>query len=211
MTIGYTCQTVLCYRSLVAEDAAADKSCSLKNEVLAVNCLFRFKNLLDETIEVNCPRNAVLNLIREINPDIFVHNIVNGAYNAPFFVTRFKEALFHFSALFDKFDATLPREDPARLMLEREFYGREVMNVIACEGLERVERPENYKQWQIRVMRAGFKQLPLDQELMKKFRAKLRACYHKDFVIDEDGSWFLQGWKGRIVYASSCWVPVKES
>lgn len=194
------------WETIRAEDLKVNK-----NEVLAVNCLFRFKNLLDETIEVNCPRNAVLNLIREINPDIFVHNIVNGAYNAPFFVTRFKEALFHFSALFDKFDATLPREDPARLMLEREFYGREVMNVIACEGLERVERPENYKQWQIRVMRAGFKQLPLDQELMKKFRAKLRACYHKDFVIDEDGSWFLQGWKGRIVYASSCWVPVKES
>ncbi|KAK9029167.1 hypothetical protein V6N11_026290 [Hibiscus sabdariffa] len=177
------------------------------NETLAVNSLFRFQNLLDETAEVDCPRNAVLKLIRKMNPDIFVHNIVNGAYNAPFFVTRFKEALFHISAIFDVFENTLPCEEPARLMFEREFYGREAMNVIACEGSARVQRPETYKQWQIRTIRAGFKPLPLDQGLMKMVRDKLKAWYHKDFVIDEDNKWMLQGWKGRILYGSSCWVP----
>ncbi|GMJ10799.1 SCARECROW-like 14, GRAS (GAI, RGA, SCR) 2, ARABIDOPSIS THALIANA GRAS (GAI, RGA, SCR) 2 [Hibiscus trionum] len=177
------------------------------NEILAVNSLFRFQNLLDETAEVDCPRNAVLKLIRKMNPDIFVHNIVNGAYNAPFFVTRFKEALFHISAIFDVFENTLPCEEPARLMFEREFYGREAMNVIACEGSARVQRPETYKQWQIRTIRAGFKPLPLDQGLMKIVRDKLKAWYHRDFVIDEDNNWMLQGWKGRILYGSSCWVP----
>ncbi|OAY61210.1 scarecrow-like protein 33 [Manihot esculenta] len=177
------------------------------NEVLAVNCLCRFKNLLDETVEVNCPRNAVLNLIRKIKPNIFVHAIINGSYNAPFFVTRFREALFHFSSLFDMFDSTIPREDQERLKFEREFCGREAMNVVACEGMERVERPETYKQWQFRTTRAGFKQLPLDQEVMEKCRDKMKAWYHKDFVIDQDSNWMLQGWKGRIIYASSCWVP----
>ncbi|KAF3454685.1 hypothetical protein FNV43_RR05133 [Rhamnella rubrinervis] len=177
------------------------------DEVVVVNCVLRFKNLLDETVEVNCPRNAVLDLVRKMNPNIFVHTIVNGSYNAPFFVTRFREALFHYSALFDMFDITIPRKNEERLMFEKEFYGREAMNVIACEGLERVERPETYKQWQVRCVRAGFRSLPLDQELMTKFRDKLKACYHKDFVLDEDSHWMLQGWKGRIVYASSCWVP----
>ncbi|GMI97116.1 SCARECROW-like 14, GRAS (GAI, RGA, SCR) 2, ARABIDOPSIS THALIANA GRAS (GAI, RGA, SCR) 2 [Hibiscus trionum] len=177
------------------------------NEILAVNSLFRFQNLLDETADVNCPRNAVLNLIRKMNPNIFVHNIVNGAYNAPFFVTRFKEALFHFSAMFDVFENTLPREEPARLIFEREFFGREAMNVIACEGSTRVQRPETYKQWQNRTIRAGFKPLLLDQELMKIVRNKLKVWYHKDFIIDEDNNWMLQGWKGRILYGSSCWVP----
>ncbi|KAE8705667.1 hypothetical protein F3Y22_tig00110419pilonHSYRG00183 [Hibiscus syriacus] len=51
------------------------------NEMLSVNSLFRFQSLLDETVELDCPRNAVLKLIRKMNPDIFVHNIVNGAYN----------------------------------------------------------------------------------------------------------------------------------
>ncbi|XP_040362171.1 scarecrow-like protein 34 isoform X3 [Rosa chinensis] len=178
-----------------------------RNEVLAVNCMSRFKNLLDETVEVNCPRDSVLKLIRRLKPDIFVHTIINGAYNAPFFVTRFREALFHFSALYDSFDVTIPRDSPERLMFESEFYGREAMNVIACEGIERVERAETYKQWQVRCQRAGLQLLPLDQELVKVFRDKVKAWYHKDFTIDQDSDWMLQGWKGRIVYASSCWVP----
>jgi hypothetical protein len=159
------------------------------------------------TVVVNSPRNAVLNLIRKMNPDIFVHSILNGSYNAPFFVTRFREALFHFSAMFDILDTNITREDPMRLMFEKEFFGREVMNVVACEGSERVERPESYKQWQIRNMRAGFRQLPLDREVMKKLKGKLKDRYHNDFVVNEDGHWLLQGWKGRIIYASSCWLP----
>ncbi|KAI3507741.1 hypothetical protein L1887_22733 [Cichorium endivia] len=177
-----------------------------RHEFVAVNSMIRFHNLLDETVVVDSPRDKVLKLIREMKPDIFVHAVINGFYSAPFFVTRFKETLFHYSALFDMFDATLERGNYQRLNFEKEFYGREAMNVIACEGSERVERPESYKQWQVRISRAGFKMKPLNQELVKKLRCK-RAAYHKDFVFDEDGKWILQGWKGRILYASSCWVP----
>jgi len=156
---------------------------------------------------VDSPRDAVLKLIRKINPDIFVHSIVNGSFSSPFFVTRFREALFHYSAAFDIFDTNLDREDEVRINFEQEFYGREVMNIIACEGLQRIVRPEAYKQWQVRNMRAGFRMLPLEQELMKKLRGKVKAGHHKDFLIDENGQWMLQGWKGRISCASSCWIP----
>ncbi|CAI9108120.1 OLC1v1007647C1 [Oldenlandia corymbosa var. corymbosa] len=179
----------------------------VEGEYLAVSCLFQFNDLLDETVIVDSPRDAVLRLIRKMNPDIFVNSASNGAYSAPFFVTRFREALFHYSSLFDIFEATLPRDCPERLNFEQEFYGREAINVIACEGPERVVRPETYKQWHVRHTRAGFKPLPLDPEVMKKLRAKTKAGYHKDFVFDEDGNWMLQGWKGRIIYASSCWIP----
>ncbi|XP_030464302.1 scarecrow-like protein 34 [Syzygium oleosum] len=177
-------------------------------EMVAVNCLARFKNLYDETVEVDCPRDAVLRLIRSIKPDVFVHCISNGSYNAPFFLTRFREALFHLSAMYDMFDATIASENDQRLVLEREFYGREIMNVVACEGLERVERPETYKQWQVRLARAGFTQLPLDQELMEMGRTKLSTYYHKDFVLAEESNWMLLGWRGRIISACTCWVPI---
>ncbi|KAG5118530.1 hypothetical protein JHK82_032950 [Glycine max] len=177
------------------------------NELVAVNSLMKFENLMDETIEVDSPRNAVLHLIRKINPHIFTQCIVNGTYNAPFFTTRFREALFHFSTIYDLCDTVIPRENEWRMLIEREVIGREAMNVIACEGSERVERPETYKQWQARNMKAGFKQLPLNEELLAKFRNELRKSYHRDFVLDEDKNWMLQGWKGRILYASTCWVP----
>ncbi|CAN1282785.1 Scarecrow-like protein 14 [Linum perenne] len=178
-----------------------------KGEFLAVNCLFRCKNLLDETVMVNSPRDAVLRLIKMTNPSIFIHAIVNGSYNAPFFMTRFREALFHFSSLFDMLDANMAREDQMRMKFEKEFYGREAINVMACEGSERVERPETYKQWQVRNTRAGMKQLPLDPLMVKRLKCKVRGKYHEDFVVNEDGEWLLQGWKGRIIYASSAWVP----
>ncbi|KAK1373714.1 Scarecrow-like protein 14 [Heracleum sosnowskyi] len=177
------------------------------NEVVAVNCFLRFENLLDETVAVNNPRDAVLKLIREVNPAIFVQAIVNGSYSVPFFVTRFREALFHYSALFDILDTTMPCDDPERLNFEREFCGREVMNVIACEGVERVQRPETYKQWQIRNMKAGFKSLPLKKELLDKLKCKVKSEFHKDFVFDEDGQWMLTGWKGRILHGISAWEP----
>ncbi|KAM1255195.1 hypothetical protein ACFX10_029281 [Malus domestica] len=179
-----------------------------KYEMIVVNCMRRLRHIPDETVVVSSPKDTVLNLIEKINPDLFIHGVVNGTYNSPFFVTRFREAFFHYSALFDTFEATIPREDEHRLMFEKAIYGRDIMNVIACEGLERVERPETYKYWQVRYHRAGFKQVPLDQELLKKVKAMLKLMrYHNDFRIDEDGHWMLQGWKGRIVIALSALKP----
>ncbi|CAH8282496.1 unnamed protein product, partial [Eruca vesicaria subsp. sativa] len=180
-----------------------------EGEFVAVNSLFRFRNLLDETVAVDSPRDVVLRLIQKIRPNIFIPSILSGSYNAPFFVTRFREVLYHFSSLFDMCDTNLTREDPMRVVFEKEFYGREIMNVVACEGTARVERPESYKQWQSRMVRAGFRQLPVEKELVQKLRLMVEKDYKsKEFDVDQDGNWFLQGWKGRLVYASSFWVSV---
>ncbi|XP_020203907.1 scarecrow-like protein 9 [Cajanus cajan] len=178
-----------------------------RDEFLVVTCLYRGKNLLDESVVVESPRNNFLSLIRKINPKLFIHGIMNGAFNAPFFVTRFREALFHYSSLFDMLETIVPREDWERMLIEKEIFGREALNVIACEGSERVERPESYKQWQARILRAGFLQQSFDHNTVKMAMEKVRCSYHKDFLIDEDSQWLLQGWKGRIIYALSCWKP----
>ncbi|KAJ0053665.1 hypothetical protein Pint_03482 [Pistacia integerrima] len=93
------------------------------------------------------------------------------------------------------------------MLIEKEIFGREALNVIACEGWQRVERPKTYKQWQVRNLRAGFDQIPLDREMVTGAIQRVRSNYHKDFVIDEDSRWLLQGWKGGIIYALSAWKP----
>ncbi|KAM1414425.1 hypothetical protein ACFX2I_006202 [Malus domestica] len=179
-----------------------------RNEVTVVNCMHRLKQIPDETVMANNPRDAVLNLIKRINPDLFMHGVVNGTYNAPAFVTRFKQALFHFYTFFDMYEATVPREDEQRMLFERAIFGRDIINVVACEGQERVERPETYKQWQARYARIGFKQLPLDRALLKKVKTMSKVMgYHSDFLIEDDGQWMLQGWKGRIVLALTALKP----
>ncbi|CAN6211761.1 unnamed protein product [Urochloa humidicola] len=141
-----------------------------------------------------------------MRPDVFILCNVNGSHGAPFFVTRFREVLFFFSALFDMLDATVPRDNNQRLLVERDLFGRFALNVIACEGSDRVERHETYKQWQVRNHRAGLRQLPLDPDIVKVVRKKAKDSYHKDFVIDVDHQWLLEGWKGRIIVAMSTWV-----
>lgn len=181
-----------------------------EDEILIVNCLFKFKTLMDESVVAESPRNMALNTIRKMNPHVFIHGITNGSYNAPFFVTRFREALFHYSAIFDMLETNIPRDNEQRLLIESALFSREAVNVISCEGLERMERPETYKQWQVRNQRAGFKQLPLNHDIMKRAREKVK-CYHKDFIIDEDNRWSLLGWKGRILFALSTWKPDHRS
>ncbi|KAH7550017.1 hypothetical protein ACOSQ2_025165 [Xanthoceras sorbifolium] len=181
-----------------------------RDEVTVVTCMYRLDNLPADTVVLNSPRDALLKLIKRMNPDMFVHGVINGTYNSPFFVSRFRDALFHFSAMFDMFEATVPCEDQGRLIFEREVFGRQAMNVIACEGLERINSPETYKQWQARTLRVGFRQLQLDQELFKRAKKFVKMDYHKDFVVDEDGQWILQGWKGKIIFALSFWKPIQE-
>ncbi|KAL3653170.1 hypothetical protein CASFOL_002851 [Castilleja foliolosa] len=177
-----------------------------KNELVIVNSMYRLHNVPDETETGNSPRDAVLNLIKKINPDMFVHGIANGQFNSHFFTTRFKVAFFHFSTMFDIFEATIPQDDEDRLLFEQQFFGKEAMNIIACEGTERIERPETYKHWEVRTVRAGFQQLTIDKDIVKRM-GKVKNDYHKSFSVDEDGKWILLGWKGRVIQGLSCWRP----
>ncbi|XP_078166586.1 scarecrow-like protein 9 [Carex rostrata] len=179
-----------------------------KDEILVVNCSARLKKLADETIAdaMICPRDKVLNLIREIKPRVFIQGIYNS-HSTPFYTTRFKRVLSNFSSMFDILESTVPRESEARLHIERSVLIPVAINEIACEGLERVERPETYRQWQVRSLRAGFVQLPVDSLIKKKIERMVRELYHKDYLVEETNKWLLLGWKGTILIGLSTWKP----
>lgn len=181
-----------------------------KDEVLAVNCIFRLRHLMDESIMAASPRNLVLKRIQSMNPKVFVQGVVNAGYNAPFFTSRFREAVSHFSAMFDALEASMPAEHPDRVIVEQEILGREILNIVACEGLERVERAETYRQWQARTLRAGFTQMPIMKTTVEKISNFMRG-FHRNYGIGEDGGWFLAGWKETILHAFSAWQPTPIS
>ncbi|XP_003575608.4 scarecrow-like protein 14 [Brachypodium distachyon] len=178
------------------------------DEVLVVNSIFQFRTLMDDSLtfdRVN-PRDMVLNTIRKMKPSVFVHAVTNGPYSAAFFMTRFRHALYNFMVSFDVMETMVPRDNDMRLQVERDIFARCAMNMIACEGTDRVERPQNYREWQTRIQRAGLRQLPLDPDIVLMLKDKVKNQYHKHFMINEDHRWLLQGWKGRVLYALSTWV-----
>ncbi|KQJ87051.2 hypothetical protein BRADI_4g09157v3 [Brachypodium distachyon] len=178
------------------------------DEVLVVNSIFQFRTLMDESLRFDrvSPRDMVLNNIRKMKPSVIVHAIVNGSYSTPFFMTRFRQALYYFTALFDVMETAIPRDSNKRLLVERDIFAQSAMNIIACEGADRVERPQNYREWQARNNRAGLRQLPLDQDIVLMLKDEAKNHCHKHFMINEDHQWLLQGWKGRVLYALSTWA-----
>uniref|UniRef100_A0A0D9VW26 Uncharacterized protein n=1 Tax=Leersia perrieri TaxID=77586 RepID=A0A0D9VW26_9ORYZ len=176
-----------------------------KDEMLIVNCINRMKDLGDETISINSARNRVLNNIRMMKPKVFVQGVLSGSYGVPFFLTRFKEVMYHYASLFDMLDKTIPRDNETRTIIERDIYQYIMLNVIACEGPERIERPESYKKWKVRNVKAGLVQLPLNLVIAKETQDMVRKGYHKDFLVEEEDQWLVLGWKGRITYAISTW------
>lgn len=131
---------------------------------------------------------------------------MNSAHNSPFFISRFRSALSYFSVLFDALETSMPTDNPDRHILDQDIFGREILNIVACEGLERVERSEPYRQWQSRTLRAGFQQRPLNPEIIDRIKATMKN-YDRNYGIGEDGSWFLTGWKGHIQHAFAAWEP----
>jgi len=182
------------------------------DEVLVVSDLFSFSILMEESIffDSPSPRDTVLNNIKKMRPDVFIQSVMNRSYGSCF-LSRFREMLFHYMALFDMLDATIPRESKSRLVLEQVLLGHYVFNDISCEGMELVERPEKYRQWQTRNQRAGLRQLPLKSSIVKVEKDEVTKHYHKDFMICQDGQWLLQGWMGRVISAHTAWVAEDTS
>ncbi|KAM0836409.1 hypothetical protein ACQ4PT_062350 [Festuca glaucescens] len=178
------------------------------NEVLVVNSVFFFRIVMDESLTFDkvSPRDMVLNTIRKMRLSVFIQSVVNGSYSAAFFMTRFRETLYYFTSFFDVMETTIPRDNEKRLLVERDIFARSAMNMIACEGTDRVERPQNYREWQARNQRAGLRQLPLDPDIVLMLKDIVKNDYHKHFTISEDHRWLLQGWKGRVLCALSIWA-----
>ncbi|KAF3333694.1 scarecrow-like protein 9 [Carex littledalei] len=177
------------------------------DEVLIVNSIYRFRQLGDETVGLDCPRDKVLRLIRHVRPHIFIFGNFNWTFG-PFFVTRFKQAMSLYETMFDLLDTLIPRDDKVRQIIERDMFARDAINCIACEGTTRIERPETYKRWHQRIVRAGFEQLPLDPIIVKKCKKTFGKFYDDErFFAEEESNWFLQGWRGRTLYGLSTWKP----
>ena len=78
-------------------------------------------------------------------------------------------------------DATIPRENQLRVLLEQGFLGHAALNSIACEGVDLMDRPEKYKQWQVRNQRAGLRQLPLKPQIVNELKEKVKQNHHNHY------------------------------
>lgn len=155
------------------EDVKPHQINTFPGEVLAVNCSLRLHNILDETATPSNPRSAVLRTIRALNPAILTIVEQNTNQNSPFFLSRFYEAVHYYSALFDLMESSLPEDSEERRVFEHQVLGKAIVNVVACEGKDRVQRQETLGIWQRRVKKAGFEPLTLSPSVVSTVQSLL--------------------------------------
>ncbi|KAK1433894.1 hypothetical protein QVD17_10812 [Tagetes erecta] len=172
-----------------------------ENEVLVVNSILQLHCVVKES---RGALNSVLKIIHQLSPKVLVLVEQDSSHNGPFFLGRFMEALYYYSAIFDALDAMLPKYDTRRAKVEQFYFAEEIKNIVSCEGPNRVERHERVDQWRRRMSRAGFQAAPVKLIAQaKQWLSKLKIC--EGYTIVEDKGSLVLGWKSKPIVAASCW------
>ncbi|MCO5582377.1 hypothetical protein L7F22_036271 [Adiantum nelumboides] len=153
-------------------------------EVLVINCMKRLRLHADESVDPTLntpPRQKLLMSMRNLNPHLLLIAEINSASNSSFFVSRFREALYYYFNIMDMLDVVCG-DTGDRLYAESVYLARDILNVVACEGAERVERSETYRQWDLRIKRAGFELLPIPSVVLSRSKSYVKKHYHNDFI-----------------------------
>lgn len=174
-------------------------------EALAVNFAMMLHHMPDESVGVQNHRDRLLRMVKSLSPKVVTLVEHESNTNTAPFVLRFTETLEYYLAIFDSIDVALSREHKERINVEQHCLARDIVNIIACEGLERVERHEPLGKWRLRFSMAGFNPYPLSSYVNATIK-NLLENYSRNYRLQErDGCLFL-GWMNRDLVASCAWV-----
>ncbi|KAG9137167.1 hypothetical protein Leryth_011982 [Lithospermum erythrorhizon] len=190
--------------SVYAPDVTIEMLDVRPGEALAVNFPLQLHHTPDESVDVNNPRDALIRAVRSLCPKVVTLVEQESNTNTAPFVPRFIEALDYYSAMFESLDVTLPRDKKERISVEQHCLARDIVNIIACEGSERVERHELLGKWKSRFTMAGFQQYPLSSYMNSVIKDLLRS-YSEHYTLLEKGGAMLLGWKERSLVSASAW------
>ncbi|GAB4828656.1 hypothetical protein Ancab_018321 [Ancistrocladus abbreviatus] len=196
------------YRGFVCESLAVLEPAMLEirsstTETVAVNSIFDLHRLLARPGEIE----KVLETIKAVRPKIVTVVEQEGNHNVPVFLDRFNEALHYYSTMFDSLEGSrLTQSSSEDLVMTEAYLGRQICNVVACEGAERVERHETLTQWRARMESAGFDPVHLGSNAFKQASMLLAYFAGGDgYRVEENDGCLMLGWHTRPLIATSAW------
>lgn len=175
-----------------------------QGESLAVNFPYILHHMPDESVSTTNHRDRLLRLVKSLSPKIVTLSEQESNTNTSLFFQRFLETLDYYSAIFESIDAVRSRDDRQRISTEEHCVGRDIVNIIACEGIDRMERHELLGKWRMRLAMAGFSPVPLNSSVSSAARDVLRD-YSTNYRIAEANDALYLGWKNRDLYTCSAW------
>lgn len=158
----------------------------------------------DESVSPQNHRDRLLRLVKGLYPKVVTLVEQESNTNTAPFLPRFIETLSYYLAVFESIDVALPRESKERISVEQHCLAREIVNVIACEGEERVERHELLSKWRSRCLMAGLQPYPLSSLVNGAIKSLMESYSNKYRLEERDGCLYL-GWMNRVLVASCAW------
>ncbi|KAH7293919.1 hypothetical protein KP509_28G047900 [Ceratopteris richardii] len=177
-------------------------------EAIAVNSILQMHRLLYGCVGSDpskAPIDEVLSFIKSLKPKVVTLVEQEANHNGSIFLERFVEALHYYSTMFDSLEASSLDPQSSEMACAEAYLAREITNVLACEGAERVERHEPLSQWRKRMSNAGFKPLHLGSNAFNKVSVLLKVFSGEGYTVEENKGCLTLGWHNRPLIASSAW------
>ncbi|XVE78659.1 hypothetical protein DITRI_Ditri13aG0164300 [Diplodiscus trichospermus] len=171
-------------------------------EAVAVNSIFELHRLLARPGGIE----KVLSSIKAMKPKILTVVEQEANHNGVVFLDRFTEALHYYSSLFDSLEGSEVAPPNQDLVMSELYLGKQICNVVACEGMDRVERHETLTQWRRRMETAGFSSVHMGSNAYKQASMLLALFAGGDgYRVEENNGCLMLGWHTRPLIATSAW------
>ncbi|KFK38060.1 hypothetical protein AALP_AA3G064800 [Arabis alpina] len=172
-----------------------------ESETVILNSVFELHRVLSKSGSIE----KLLTTVKAIKPSIVTVVEQEANHNGIVFLDRFNEALHYYSSLFDSLEDSYSLLSQDRVMSEV-YLGRQILNVVAAEGSDRVERHETFTQWKGRLGSAGFDPVPLGSSAFKQASMLLSLFAGGDgYRVEENDGCLMLGWQTRPLITTSAW------
>ncbi|XP_044462235.1 scarecrow-like protein 32 [Mangifera indica] len=190
-------------------------------EALVINCHMMLHYIPDETLSpilntnsnpyflepssTPSVRTMFLKALRSLNPTIVLLVDEDADFTSDNLVCRLRSAFNYLWIPYDTVDTFLPQGSKQRQWYEADICWK-IENVVAHDGLQRVERLELKSHWVQRMRNAGFQGINFGEEAVSEVKTMLDEHAAGWGLKKEEGDLVLT-WKGHNAVFATAWVP----
>ncbi|XVF61310.1 hypothetical protein PTKIN_Ptkin08bG0120200 [Pterospermum kingtungense] len=191
-------------------------------EALVINCHMMLHYIPEETLSplpntnsnpysfepssTQSLRTMFLKALRGLDPTVVVLVDEDADLTSNNLVCRLRSAFNYLWIPYDTVDTFLPQGSKQRQWYEADICWK-IENVIAHEGVQRVERLEPKNRWVQRMRNCNFKGLSFGEEAVSEVKTMLDEHAAGWGLKKEEDDHLVLTWKGHNVVFATAWVP----
>ncbi|XP_021274418.1 scarecrow-like protein 32 isoform X1 [Herrania umbratica] len=190
-------------------------------EALVINCHMMLHYIPEETLSplpnansnpysfepssTSSLRTMFLKALRGLDPTIVVLVDEDADLTSNNLVCRLRSAFNYLWIPYDTVDTFLPQGSKQRQWYEADICWK-IENVIAHEGLQRVERLEPKSRWVQRMRNANFRGFSFGEDAVSEVKTMLDE-HAAGWGLKKEEDDLVLTWKGHNVVFATAWVP----